>query len=573
MATTLNQLVILLLSVLTIALAVPRFDPAEQGYLSFTSCNDDLECGYILVPKNYEDPSHGFANLSLTRKRASEPKNGTVFINPGGPGVPGANWVADNIDYLVDHIGSQWDIVGFDPRGVGESTPGVNCFETSQDMVRLYTNTVFEQGYTLPNMNDIDDPANFPALVELERQHITVFRAISEACKSNMKTDDLRFMGTTSVARDVDFMARVLDGEDGKINFYGYSYGTVLGQFILNMFPDRIGSFTLDGVVDPIAVTDKYTSEWSPFFQQDAEKAYQDFLEGCSASGPTGCALAKSLNEDPDEIGKRIDDFTQTLVEEPLAVGGGEPGFITAGAIRNLWVNTLYMPNEYPFFAADLALAMAGDGTNLLDDLRTGTVNQAGDDAARYAIVCADSPRSSSLSLEDYADSLLDAMRRSRFAGGLIFTDPDGGCEFWPVEPIERFTGPFDEFSGANDARPVLIISNTKDPITPLENGLAANARMPYDSIVVIQDGPGHTSLGLPSDCTRDQIRAYWSGETPTNGTLCELSEIPWPAPPSEEQPAAQQPALIAGLRAGSTKQPQMERRSLHHQRRRALQR
>jgi hypothetical protein len=201
----------------------------------------------------------------------------------------------------------------------------------------LYSNTIFEPAYTVPNLANLSDPLNKIYLTEQSRQFLAIKEAQANLCHENMDVEDLKYMGTSTVVRDMDFMTQVLDGKDAKINYFGSSYGTILGAYLVNMLPHRIGYSTINGVADASTWANEPSHRWHKDWTSSAEKTYQWFLCNCSEAGPKLCPLAQRVGEVPSAIQDRIEKFIHGLVARPLAgTYGGCPGYITSGAARGM---------------------------------------------------------------------------------------------------------------------------------------------------------------------------------------------------------------------------------------------
>jgi pimeloyl-ACP methyl ester carboxylesterase len=189
------------------------------------------------VPKNYFNESDGIANVAFARaKGANQPAKGSIMLNPGtssssstifrspsdacyegGPGGSGIDYLVGAHDRLRLIFGDDWDIVGFDPRGIGRTRPQTKCFPDTITHQLLYANTPFEQAYTVPNMANLSDPMNHLALTEQSRLYLALAEARAGTCEGNMDVEDLKFMGTSTVVRDMDFLTQKLDGKGAKM--------------------------------------------------------------------------------------------------------------------------------------------------------------------------------------------------------------------------------------------------------------------------------------------------------------------------------------------------------------------
>lgn len=171
---------------------------------------------------------------------------GTIFLNPGGPGGSGVGFALGYGRGLHDLLDGRYDILGFDPRGIGSTRPRVECFNSTLDYELFKAGTVLERGFDVPA-----DPYSTEGrlhLLEQHRQLLALQQAEFEKCRDSMG-DEIRHMGTATVVRDIERMSHVLDGPEAKISYFGTSYGTILGAFLVNMLPaHKIGRVVIDGV-------------------------------------------------------------------------------------------------------------------------------------------------------------------------------------------------------------------------------------------------------------------------------------------------------------------------------------
>ncbi|KAI0719840.1 TAP-like protein-domain-containing protein [Cerioporus squamosus] len=499
------------------------------GDVVWGSCADNstlpgAECGYAIVPLDYLNSTAGVAKIALGRYNAtSTPRKGSVFVNPGGPGGAGVSLATASGAHLQQVIGEEYDIIGFDPRGIGQTEPATRCFPTPEARRAFIANTVIDRGYDVgPNLTD---PANRYHLIETQRDADALYKTQFAICGQTMG-DQLRYMGTSTVARDIDFMTTLLDGKDALINFYGFSYGTVIGQYLANMFPERIGRVAIDGVVNADDWANKPAYKWYRTWLSSTEGAYNVFFEDCAKAGPSGCALAKSSNDSATDIFNRVEDFVNKLYDEPLPVPNATiPGILTNGRARLFWIGNLAVPQGWSNTAQAFAAAMAGDGSAVLDAVNEKELV----DLERSAVSCNDNKPFAPPKPEDVIDEALFVQQNvTRFGLTITISEPDSGCQFWPVTPPERYLGPWN----STTKNPILIISNTNDPATPISSGEIVHKTLGNSSAFLVLDAPGHTSLSLPSTCTALNTRAFFAnGTLPAEGTICQPNSGPFPEP------------------------------------------
>jgi len=201
--------------------------------INWTPCRGAFQCARTTAPLDYDRPFATTISLALIRLPAADPAQriGSLFVNPGGPGGSGVDFVRQAGRSLPLELRGRFDIIGFDPRGVAESTP-LRCFATFQEAVAV-----------LP-------PFAFPINDEEQAQWRTGDQALSAACADRGGAIQ-NHMSTANVARDLDLLRQAVG--DDKLNFLGYSYGSSIGATYANLFPDRVGALVVDGLLNPVA--------------------------------------------------------------------------------------------------------------------------------------------------------------------------------------------------------------------------------------------------------------------------------------------------------------------------------
>ncbi|EKM57161.1 uncharacterized protein PHACADRAFT_254740 [Phanerochaete carnosa HHB-10118-sp] len=498
------------------------------GKVTWTACRQRgsggsplAECGAITVPLDYFNESAGTASIGLSRYRASvSPRKGIVLINPGGPGGSGKTFVAMAGKLLQTLVGEDYDVIGFDPRGIGDSRPSTKCFTGDTSYTTFVRNTVLTRSYDLAS--NLSDTEAKKMLVRQQREAEALYKTQFDICGKTMG-DQLRYMGTSTVVRDIDFITTALEGPDALINFYGFSYGTILGQYLVNMFPDRVGRVAIDGVADASAWASEPYYTWYRGWLSSTTDAYDIFFQRCSEVGPPHCPLAQEKGEDPSDIKDRLENFIDSLFYEPMSVPDTNvPGLLTAGRMRMFLLGNLVAPLSWPYMSNALALAMGGHGAAVLEAVQPNPRAEL----TRSAVSCNDQKPLAPLAPETVVDEVLDVFHKvSRLAFTVITTEPDAGCQYWPVTPPERFQGPWNRTL----SNPILILSNEADPVTPLRNGEIVHKFLENSSSLVIQNSPGHCTLAMPSACTNNVTRAFFAdGTLPAKGMHCPADYPPF---------------------------------------------
>jgi pimeloyl-ACP methyl ester carboxylesterase len=450
----------------------PAIEPdGAAGSLEWQECGAGIECATLDVPLDYADAEGATIPLSLVRVPADDEDEriGSLLVNPGGPGGSGVEFA--RFFRFSQDIHDRFDVIGFDPRGVGESR-GLTC-----------GGEVVEAFFALDS--DPDNPAESAALDQGAE-------AIAADCGAD-DGDVLAHVGSDDVVRDMDSIRAAL-GED-TISFYGFSYGTLLGARYAEMFPDRTRAVVLDGVVDP---SHDFT-EWLTEQTRGFERAIAGVFDAC-AQHP-GC---------PEMGASAAYDQVLARVEaEPLPAGGGNvlgPGDLATAAIF-----ATYDPGSWPDLFDGLAAALDGDGSGLYE--LAATYHQFGEFTQYAAVECVDSPHPAGADPYRVFAAELEAIS-PRF--GPAIANELLACAFWPVEPV----GDPQPVTAAG-APPILVIGNTGDAATPFEQAQRV-AETLESGVLLTYEGEGHTSYGS-SACVDDAVSAYLLDlAPPAEGTVCQ---------------------------------------------------
>jgi pimeloyl-ACP methyl ester carboxylesterase len=437
---------------------------------------------------DWSDPNSEPISIATVFRLADSESQGFILFNPGGPGASGYDWVKDSADYLgTDDLRSNWNILGFDPRGVGRSS-AVECLSDAEYDEFLYGVSGFE--------------------ISTE-EDIAVARAASadfaDKCLENTGAL-LEFVDTASAARDMDVLRAVVG--ESKLNFLGYSYGSFLGTTYATLFPDRVGRFVLDGAIDPTVDDDGQT-----LFQLEAfESALTAFLENCDRY--EDCPFSGNVSADLLSVQQLLADIEQ----EPLATSSGRELTIWA-AVTGL-IMTLYSDSYWPELSLAFSEAFSGSGDSFL--LLADFYNDRGVDgtyqtnliAANHAINCLDNSTSPSiLTIDAQNAKLLEAapvLGRYWQFGALR-------CGSWPFPEADK---PADY--SASGAPTILVIGTTGDPATPYSQAQSLANDILEDGFLMTYNGEGHTIYGNDNKCI-DQVvdKFFLTGELPASDPNC----------------------------------------------------
>jgi len=212
-----------------------RVDAVPTPKLGWYKCYDIAECATTRLPLDYDRPHGATTEIAVLRIKAKDQKHkiGSLFLNPGGPGGSATEFALFAPEFLSDSLLDRFDIVGVDPRGIGASA-NVRCFSSVKDQTAV--------------LDLLNVP--FPVTRAEEQRYVTGSKRLGKACSTTGRPLS-GAMSTAEVARDMDVMRRAVG--DRKLNYLGFSYGTALGQYYANMFPDRFRALVVDGVLDPTA--------------------------------------------------------------------------------------------------------------------------------------------------------------------------------------------------------------------------------------------------------------------------------------------------------------------------------
>jgi pimeloyl-ACP methyl ester carboxylesterase len=470
------------------AQAPPVQKPAWKG------CGGAFQCARLRVPLDYAKPGGQAIELALIRIPARKPGSriGSLVVNPGGPGGSGVEFVrATATGFYGAPLRDRFDIVGFDPRGVGDSAP-VHCQSDREKDQELVTADAV--------------PENAAERAEM----ISGARRFAEGCaRSSARV--LPYLSTEAAARDLDVLRAALG--DDRLTYLGISYGSVLGATYASMFPRRVRAMTLDAAVDP-QVWINQPEETVRRQAQGFEHAFDAFLADCRARG-ADCGFG---NGDP---GRAYDRLIKRLDHHPIrAKGSGDRRRIT-GYVAFLAVNAaLYNRVVWPQLADALELAdEEDDGSELLtlaDSINgrrsDGTYDNLND--ANASINCVDEVNPTDVAAYD---RLSDELGRSSPRFGRAFGYARLVCAYWPARAVERYTGPF----RADGAPPILVVGTTGDPAAPYAWARSLAGQL-ASGVLLTWRGVNHGAYGGMSACIDDAVNRYLvDGTPPTNGKTC----------------------------------------------------
>ncbi|MFL3868306.1 alpha/beta hydrolase [Streptomyces griseobrunneus] len=446
------------------------------------------ECSFMDVPLDYAKPDGRTIELALIRGKAKDQKRriGSLLFNFGGPGASGvATLPAFGADY--DRLRARYDLVSFDPRGVGRSE-GVECADDAQ-LDALYQ----EDGTP-------DDAAEEKEFVQGQKDFIA-------ACEENSGAE-LPYVGTTNAARDMDLMRTVLG--DDKLHYFGISYGTELGGVYAHLYPDKVGRAVFDAVVDPTKDAEQSSLGQAQGFQL----AFDNFTENCADRGDE-CALPGATGQ---EVQRWITDLLAQLEKEPVDGLGDRP--LTQTLATTGIASALYSKETWPLLEQGLDEAEGGNGALLLalaDSLngRSEDGRYDNSNAANIAINCADSRQRFTL---EQTKAALPAFRKASPVFGEYLGWGLMSCTGWPVAGAWETPD-----VSAPGSAPVLVIGNTGDPATPYAGAKAMVEQLGTGvGVELTYKGEGHGAYNSKNACVQRAVDGYLlNGTVPKSGTVC----------------------------------------------------
>lgn len=453
--------------------------------LRWKDCEGD-ECATLTVPLDYDEPEGATVDVAVLRLKASDSSDriGSLVVNPGGPGGSGVDFARAGASQFGDVLTRYYDIVGFDPRGVGRSDP-TRCATTA------------EMDALLSFDPDPDDAAEG---AELDRLVAT----IGQGCLA--RSGELaRHISTKEVARDLDILRAALGQR--KLDYLGSSYGTLIGATYADMFPENVGRFVLDGAVDPALSNAELALGQARGF----DTALRAYVQDCIDQG--SCLLGDSVRAGTQRIRALLDQ----LGERPLPTSSGRKltdGWATLGVFL-----PLYVKSYWPILTQALESAIEqNDGSALLAiaDTYAGRGEKSYKDnsiEALYAVNCLDhSDTISTAEVPKYFPRFLKASATF----GRTFAFALSTCSAWPVKSGEKT-----EALSATGAPPIVVIGTTRDPATPLV-WAQAMAKQLDSGRLITRDGDGHTGFQRGNDCVDDAVERWLvSGKAPRSDLRC----------------------------------------------------
>jgi pimeloyl-ACP methyl ester carboxylesterase len=455
--------------------------------LRWKACGDGFQCTTLRVPLDYDKPGGDEIRLAVVRLSAKDRQRriGSLLMNPGGPGASGVDYARAAERVTSPALRQRFDVVGFDPRGVAQSTP-VKCLNDKQ----------------LDTFLSIDGSPDSPAE---EKALDTEAKFFSDQCEAR-SGQLLPHVNTRDAARDMDVLRAVLG--DKQLYYLGKSYGTFLGATYAELFPANVGRVVLDGAIDPrTSATESARVQAGGF-----GVALKAFVADCVKR--SGCPLGN----DAGAAMRRIDGLLAQTDRSPLPATRDR---VLTQALATLGIAVAMYDSQdgWPALRDALEMAFNGNGLGLLQlsdfytDRGPNGRYRSNQNEAIYAVNCTDRPDVQSVA---EIEAELPSFRKASPEFGEYIAWGSLPCVHWPAEPVTK-----PHAIRASGAEPILVVGTTRDPATPYvwAQGLADQ----LDSgVLLTYEADGHTAYRRSSSCIDDAVDRYLlQGMPPPDGTRC----------------------------------------------------
>ena len=490
-----------------LAVSAPAMAGTPSGGIAWGACADPAataagwQCATFKAPRDYDHPGAGFVKLAVTRLPAQDQAHriGAMFINYGGPGGTAVDTTQAIGSDLFGAVNDHFDLVAFDPRGVGQSSPSIDC------KVNQETQGIYSKPFTTPENLDVN------ALIAKDKAYVN--RCVS------LNRSILPYLSTANVARDMDGIRAAMG--DKKLNYFGFSYGTFLGATYASLFPNNYRSMVLDGPVD---ANSYINTPQADLREQSAafDRAIQRFFTACA----TNQAVCNFGGADPqaafDNLVGQANLLAIPVPDGRAAVNGDDIlGATTLG---------MYAKQFWPQLAQALAAAAAGDGTGIRDladsfwgNNGDGTFDPASD---RYFMIGAIEQKypTDVQNFLDAGDNAWGMFQYSYWNTGYV----ELNYGLWPIHAKDVFRGPF---KASKSSPTILEVATTYDPATPYRGAKRLAAQLGNVRFLTMV-GDGHTAFGGNSACIDSAVVAQIETLTlPAVGTVCQQT-VPFGPPP-----------------------------------------
>ena len=456
-----------------------------EQHLAWKQCGDGFDCTKLEVPLDYQHPDRASIYLQVIRHSApAELTRGSLVLNPGGPGGSGIEY-ARSLDYIMTPtLKENFDVVGFDPRGVGKSNP-VKCLSDKQ----------------LDQMLAADQSPDNSVEVA---QFVALAKLLANEC-AQKSPNIYKFMDTVSAARDVDILRQALGDE--KLNWFGKSYGTFLGATYADLFPKNVGRMMLDGAIDPTLTNEQLSYGQAVAF----DIALRRFVADCA--NQDDCPLSHDVNRGVAQVANML----AQLDTRPGLLDDGRQ-FTQAMALTGVLGNLYDKVYGWPELRSALLTALTGDYATLAASAdfyvsrdSNGHYTDNGNEAI-YAVNCLDRPDRASLS---QTERLATQWQKQAPVFGISLAWGNLGCTYWQAPATGK-----PEIIHAPGTPKIVVVGTKYDPATPYVWAQALVKQL-SKGVLLTFNGDGHTAYFQGSDCVDRYIDQYFLiGRAPV-GVTC----------------------------------------------------
>jgi pimeloyl-ACP methyl ester carboxylesterase len=485
--------------------------------LHWTACGGGFQCTRAALPLDYDDPEGATVSVAVIRLPASNPRQriGSMLINPGGPGGSGVAKVRNGAAQVFPpEVLARFDIVGFDPRGVGRSSP-IRCFASSAAQAEFFAGMPVYPAFPVGSLE--------------QRTFAGKMKELGQRCLQRNPAI-IRHMSTVDVARDMNRLRASLG--DRALTFYGASYGSYLGSVYANLFPNRVRAMVFDSVTEPVAwATGHGDASTTPVFlrqhsDRGAAETLGQFLALCEQGGPR-CAFSSAAPGGRARY--KLDRLLAQAKRGPIVVPTPQGGTqaVTYAEIVGLVLSHLQDPDTWveladtlqPLFEASRHPAPTTTGAQPpAAAQRTGGAYDNQLDSL-LGVTCTDStePRDPAA----WSRAAAQADRSGPFGSAWAYLSEP--CATWPASDPDRYVGPFTRPMTA----PVLLVGTRYDPATWYGNAKIVDHQLPSSRLLTL-NGWGHVALGRSSCVTAHIARYLISRTLPPVGAVCPPDQRPF---------------------------------------------
>jgi pimeloyl-ACP methyl ester carboxylesterase len=456
--------------------------------LRWSPCHKQFQCARLLVPFDYAHPDGRRFSLPVIKLPATDPKKrlGSLVVNPGGPGGSGVQYAMEATSQVSAPVRARFDVVGFDPRGVGGSIPALHCLSD-------------------PQLDKYFATSDSPTTTQQFSTLISQSKLFVQGCRQHSGAL-LRYVATPNAARDMDVLRQALG--DRKLTYLGKSYGTYLGTWYAQLFPSHVRALVLDGAVDP----GESGFGLNQVQAQGFEVALHSFTANCIQM--SNCPLGHGGTVDA-AIG-RLQKLLNQAAAHPLQSSiAGQPA--NGAMLLNGVALSLYDKSFWQYLREGLAAAYQGNGTGMValaDALveRNQNGHYSNLNAAETAVDCIDRPWPKPLS--KWRSAAASAVKTSpQFGAAIMWSSLP--CAYWPVPAIKQIK------MRAAGAPPILVVGTTRDPATPFRWAQALSSDL-SSGVLLGWNGDGHTAYMQGSSCVDSAVDNYLINLVPPrSGTMC----------------------------------------------------